>query len=323
MPTRASRRKAAEEPGGPELLEEQVSRVRRFNRFHTRQIGVLQESLLDSRFSLTEGRVLYEIAQKEDTTATALGRELGIDPGYLSRILRGFEGDRLVERRPSPADARQSLLRLTRTGRDAFAELDQRSHDEIAAQLGKLTPADRRRLVDAMDTVERVLGADPPEPVPYLLRTHQPGDMGWVVQRHGLLYAQEYGWDERFEGLVARVVADFIDGFDPKRERCWIAERDGENVGSVFLVQKSRTVAQLRLLLVEPSARRLGIGRRLVGECSRFARQAGYRRITLWTNDVLRSARRVYEAEGYRFVGEDRHSSFGPELVGQTWELEL
>jgi DNA-binding MarR family transcriptional regulator/GNAT superfamily N-acetyltransferase len=323
MATRAGKRKQGDAPAEPDLLEQQVARVRRFNRFHTRQVGVLQESLLASRFSPTEARVLYEIAQKEDTTATALGRELGLDAGYLSRILRAFEQDRLVERRPSPADARQSLLRLTRTGRDAFAELDQSSHDEVAAQLGKLAPGERRRLVHAMETVEQVLSGGGSEPVPYLLRTHQPGDIGWVVHRHGILYAQEYGWDERFEALVARVVADFIDGFDPKRERCWIAERGGENVGSVFLVQKSKTVAQLRLLLVEPSARGLGIGRRLVGECTRFARLAGYRRITLWTNDVLRAARHLYEAEGYHLVSEGTHRLFGPELTEQTWELDL
>jgi len=304
-------------------LERDVARVRRFNRFHTRHIGVLQESLLDGPFSPTEARVLYEIAQKDDTTATALGRELGLDPGYLSRILRGFEDKRLIERRPSASDARQSLLRTTRAGRDAFAELDRRSHDQVAALLADLAPGARRRLLDGMAAIEEVLGGAGPEPIPYLLRTHVPGDMGWVVYRHGLLYAREFGWDERFEALVARLVADFVDRFDAKRERCWVAERGGENVGCVFLVEKSKTVAQLRLLLVEPGARGLGIGRRLVAECTRFARQAGYRRIVLWTNHVLDAARRLYEAEGYHLVAEEPHRSFGPELVGQTWQLDL
>lgn len=306
-----------------QILERQVAMMRCFTRFYTRRVGVLQEALLQSPFSPTEARVLYEIAQADDTTATALGRELGLDPGYLSRILHSFHERQLIERRPSARDARRSLVRLTAKGRRAFVELDRSSSEETTALLGTLEPGTRRRLLDAMTTIEQVLGRGEPDRVPYLLRTHRPGDLGWVVYRHGVLYAQEYGWDERFEALVAQVVARFVDSFDARRECCWIAERNGENVGSVFLVQQSRTVAQLRLLLVEPSARGLGIGRRLIAECTRFARQVRFRRIVLWTNDVLKAARHLYESEGYRLISEERHSKFGPEITGQTWELEL
>lgn len=304
---------------------QRIEAVRRFNRFYTRQIGLLRDGLLESPFTLTEARVVYELAHNERTTATHLGEELGLDPGYLSRILRGFEKRGLLERRPSPDDGRQLLLSLTEEGQEAFAELDAASRSQIQAMLGGLPEVDRDRLMHAMHTIEAALGAQPEHRVPYILRPPQSGDMGWVVQRHGTLYNQEYGWDERFEGLVAEIVAGFIRDCEPRRERCWIAEREGQNVGSVFLVKhpEREGVAKLRLLLVEPEARGLGIGKRLVRECTRFARQAGYHTITLWTNSVLHAARRIYEQEGYRLVHEEPHHSFGHDLVGQTWELGL
>ena len=300
-----------------------VGDVRHFNRFWTRQIGVLREEYLESPFSLTEVRVLYELAHGEETTASELGEELGLDAGYLSRILRGFEKHGLIHKRPSEADGRRRLLRLTDRGREAFAPLEARSRSEIGAMLGGMSITGQERLVGAMRTIERLLSARPEPVVPYLLRPHQPGDMGWVVHRHGVLYAREYGWDERFEALVAEIVAKFIQQYDPSLERCWIAERDGEIVGCVFLVRESEEIAKLRLLLVEPEARGLGIGSRLVEECIRFARQAGYLKITLWTNDVLNSARRIYEGMGFQLVHEKPHHSFGHDLVGQTWELML
>jgi len=300
-----------------------VDAVRRFNRLYTRRIGALRAGLLDSPFSLAEARLLYELAHRDRPAAAELARDLGLDAGYLSRLLRGLERRRLISRERSRSDARQSLLSLTAAGRRTFATLDTRSNAEVRAMLGKLSDAGQRRLVEAMRDVERLLGAAPEPKVPYLLRPHRPGDMGWVVHRHAALYAQEYGWDERFEALVATIVAKFIDNFDPQRERCWIAERDGEIVGSVFLVTKSPTVAQLRMLYVEPGARGLGIGKRLVDECERFAREKGYRKIVLWTNSILHAARHIYEAAGYRLVAEEPHHSFGHRLVGQTWELKL
>ena len=311
-----------------------VAAVRRFNRFYTKQIGLLQERLLHSPFSLTAARVIYELAQRPETTATELRQELGLDAGYLSRILRGFRARRLIERKPAKTDGRRSLLRLTDRGQAAFARLNADSHREIGALLRARPESQQRRLVAAMGAIERLLAvrsapraAPPPSPCPspspYLLRPPQPGDMGWVVHRHGVLYAQEYGWDERFEALVAEIVATFMKRYDPKRERCWIAERDGENVGSVFLVKQSPTVARLRLLLVEPKARGLGIGDRLVSECVRWARQTGYRKITLWTNSVLHAARHIYEKTGFHLVHEEPHHSFGHDLIGQTWDLKL
>jgi DNA-binding MarR family transcriptional regulator/N-acetylglutamate synthase-like GNAT family acetyltransferase len=304
-------------------FDRRVGDVRRFNRFWTRRIGVLREGYLESPFSLTEVRVLYELAHCDETTAGGLGAELGLDAGYLSRILGGFEERGLIHRRPSEADGRRRLLRLTKRGREAFAPLDARSRSEIGAILGGISVAGQERLVGAMRTIEGLLGARPEPVVPYLLRPHRPGDMGWVVHRHGVLYAREYGWDEHFEALVAEIAAKFIQRFDSKREYCWIAEREGEIVGCVFLVRESEEIAKLRLLLVEPEARGLGIGSRLVEECIRFAGQAGYRKITLWTNDVLNSARRIYQVMGFQLVHEEPHHSFGHDLVGQTWELML
>lgn len=307
-------------------FDRRVAAVRQFNRFYTRAIGVLEDGYLDSPFSLAQVRVLYELAHRDEPTAADLAKDLGLDPGNLSRILRGFERCDLIAKKPALADGRQRLLSLTAQGREVFAPLDAASRDQIGAMLGALPDVEQRRVVEAMRTIEDGLaGRRHANHAPYLLRPHQPGDMGWVVQRHGALYADEYGWDEQFEALVAEIVAHFIRHQDPKRERCWIAERDGENVGSVFLVKhpEREGVAKLRLLLVDPSARGLGIGRRLVDECARFARQTGYHTITLWTNSVLVSARRIYEAAGYRLTDEEPHHSFGHDLVGQTWELTL
>jgi len=300
-----------------------VESVRRFNRFYTKQIGALSEHLLESPFSLAEARIIYELAQREKATATELGGELGLDAGYLSRLLAAFKKRGLISRKPSETDGRQSDISLTEKGRKAFAELNGRSHNDIEALLGRLSPVDQSRLIEAMRVIEGLLGAQPERKVPYVIRPHQPGDMGWVTHRHGVIYNEEYGWDEEFEALVAEITAKFIRNYDPKCERCWIAERGGEVAGSVFLVKKSKTVAQLRLLLVEPSARGMGIGRRLVNECVRFARQSGYKKIMLWTNSLLDAARHIYEEAGFRLVQEEPHHSFGHDLVGQNWELKL
>jgi DNA-binding MarR family transcriptional regulator/GNAT superfamily N-acetyltransferase len=308
------------------VVADAVAQVRRFNRFYTRLVGALDEGHLHTSFSLAETRVLYELAHADGFTATELGRDLRLDAGYLSRILRGFERRGLVERGRSPTDGRRNLLRLTPKGRSTFDDLNALASAVVADILEPLADRQRRRLLDAMHTVESLLGNRATEPqAPFILRPHHPGDMGWVVHRQAVLYAQEYGWDETYEALISRIVADFIDRFDPQRERCWIAERDGEIVGSVFLIKHPERVgvAQLRLLYVERTARGLGIGRRLVHECAQFARQTGYRTITLWTNSILTSARKIYEAEGYRLVREEPHHSFGHDLVGQTWELEL
>ena len=304
-------------------IDRRVEAIRRFNRFYTQRIGVLREGLLQTPFSLTEVRVMYELAHREEPTATELSKELGLDAGYLSRILRDLSKRGLIKKRPSKSDGRQTHLHLTRKGEKEFAALNARSNDEVAAMLSKLPASEQQRVVAAIHVIEEVLGAKPAHKASYLLRPHQPGDMGWIVHRHGVLYAQEYGWDEQFEALVARIVAEFIQNFDSRRERCWIAEKDAEIVGSVFLVKESKTEAKLRLLLVEPRARGLGIGKRLVAECVRFARQASYKKITLWTNSVLDAARYIYEEAGFHLIKEEKHHSFGHDLVGQTWELEL
>ena len=311
-------------PSSPALSDSRVAIVRRFNRFYTRQIGLLNEGLLDSPFSLTEVRALYELAHREHPTAADLCKELRLDAGYASRILRGFEKQGLIEKKNSASDARQSLLSLTRKGRKVFEPLESRSDKHVGAILNKLSPAKHEELIHAMRTIESVLGPQEKTASSYILRQHRPGDMGWVVQRHGELYWQEYRYDERFEALVARIVAEFVEKLDPARERCWIAERDGENVGSVFLVQKSKTVSKLRLLLVEPSARGLGIGGRLVAECVRFAREAGYRKMMLWTQSELTAARAIYQKAGFGLVAKKRHQSWSrKDLVAETWELTL
>src|SRR5579884_13754 len=302
-----------------------VQAIRQFNRFYTRQIGVLQEGLLNSSFSLTEVRVMYELAHRERPTASEICDALQLDRGYLSRMLRRFVKSGLVEKTPSARDGRETLLRLTRHGQSEFARLDELSNQQVSAMLDKIGRPQQTKLVAAMETIQGLLGETTavPHSGAIILRAHQPGDMGWVVHRHGVLYAEEYGWDERFEALVAEIAAHFIQHLDPKRERCWIAERDGEIVGSVFLVKKSKTTAKLRLLLVEPKARGLGIGKRLVDECVRFARQAGYKKITLWTQSILGAARHIYKQAGFRIVGKQRNNSFGHALVAETWELQL
>ncbi|MDG4895279.1 bifunctional helix-turn-helix transcriptional regulator/GNAT family N-acetyltransferase [Mesorhizobium sp. WSM4976] len=303
--------------------KERIDTVRAFNRFYTRQIGLLDEGLLKSPFSLTEARVLYELAHRDGLVASDLVRDLGLDPGYVSRLLKKFEERGLVERAATEADARRSSIALTPAGREAFAPLNQDSHDQVRALLDRLPPVDQERLVKAMRIVQDLLG-DRPEPSDsYILRPLQVGDIGWITRRQGMLYTEEYGWDGTYEALVAEILAEFVKKFDAQWERAWIAEREGEVVGSVFVVRKSPEVAKLRLLYVEPSARGLGIGRRLVDECIAFARTKGYKTLTLWTNDILGSARRIYQAAGFKLVDEERHHSFGKDLVGQTWNLEL
>jgi DNA-binding MarR family transcriptional regulator/GNAT superfamily N-acetyltransferase len=300
--------------------------MRRFNRFYTRRIGVLDQGHLHSEFSLAEVRVLYELAHRDALTAAELAGDLGLDRGYLSRMLARFAKLRLLTRLPSPRDGRQFPLRLTPRGHATCAELDARAQSAIDELIAPLGESDRQRLVGSMETIESLLaGAPARSDRAVVLRAPRPGDLGWVVERHGALYAGEHGWTGEFEGLVAGIVADFSANLDPAREQCWIAECDGRNVGSIFLMRhrERSDIAQLRLLLVEPSARGAGIGQRLVEECVRFARQAGYHTITLWTQSALVSARRIYEAAGFRLIKEERHRRFGPELVGQTWELEL
>jgi DNA-binding MarR family transcriptional regulator/N-acetylglutamate synthase-like GNAT family acetyltransferase len=356
-------------PGDP------VQAVRRFNRFYTRQIGVLQEHLLHSRFSLTEVRVLYELAHRENVTAVELCQELGLDRGYLSRMLQNFEKQEWIKTAPSPADRRRIFLSLTGKGRKVFTPLDRRSTQEVAAMLAGLSVSEQKNLLGAMREIESALNpAETSAPIPraelsqrepgpqglkpgatfrvsgttgsralpeqsapeqslrpavrpepsYILRQHRPGDMGWVVHRHGILYSQEYGYDERFEALVAEIVAKFVQNLDPQRERCWIAEKDGERIGAIFLVKKSKTIAKLRLLLVEPSVQGLGIGNRLVSECVTFARDSGYKRIVLWTQSELHAARHLYEQAGFKRTAQKAHQSWGrKDLVAETWELEL
>jgi DNA-binding MarR family transcriptional regulator/GNAT superfamily N-acetyltransferase len=300
----------------------EVSAVRAFNRFWTARIGVLDAGLVDTPYSLTEARVLYELAQAQATDLGVLRRRLDLDSGYLSRIMSRFKSDGLVEAEPSTADARRQVIRLTAAGRAAFAVLDERSARAVSDLLATVSAEDRRRLVAAMAVVEDVFsGMQAPQP--YVIRALRPGDFGWVVHRHGVVYAEEYAWDTTFEALVARIVADYVDHHDPRREDAWIAELDGEPVGCLFCVRRDDHTAQLRLLLVEPKARGFGIGARLVEECIRFARRAGYDELVLWTNDVLVAARRIYEAAGFVLVDEEPHHSFGHDLLGQTWRLDL
>jgi DNA-binding MarR family transcriptional regulator/GNAT superfamily N-acetyltransferase len=302
---------------------EQISAVRAFNRFYTSKLGFLDQQLLKSPFSLSEARVLYELATGENPSAKAIGIELGLDPGYLSRIVQKFEEDGLITRRPLPADRRQYQLSLTAKGRQTFARLDRSSHNEVANMLATLAQGDRQRLIGAMGTIERLLASSGVSPAAATLREPRPGDMGWVVQSHGALYAGEYGWDSSFEALVAEIVAKFLGSFDASRERCWIADIDGAQVGSVFLVRHSDDVAKLRLLLVDPAGRGQGLGRRLVGECIAFARACGYRKITLWTQSILIAARKIYQDAGFVQVASEPHRSFGQSLIGETWEMKL
>ena len=307
-------------------LEAHIAAVRRFSRFYTRQLGLLQESLVHTPFSLTEARVLYELAHRNAATASELAADLDLDHGYLSRILRRFGEDGLLAKKRAPDDGRQSFLTITAKGRKAFAPLNKGSHDQVAAMLEKLSAADQTRVVGAMSTVESLLGASAETsrsaPV-IILRPHQPGDMGWVTSAHGALYAAEYGWDITFEALVAKITAEFIENFDAKHERCWIAELDGERVGSVFVVRKNNDVAKLRLLIVDPRARGLKLGTRLVEECLRFAKAAGYSSMTLWTQSNLTAARGIYQRAGFNCVAQEPHHSFGVDLIGETWDIKL
>jgi len=307
-------------------LEARIAAVRRFSRFYTRQLGLLQESLVHTRFSLSEARVLYELAHRDSVTASELATDLDLDHGYLSRILRRFAEDGLLAKKCAPDDARQSLITITAKGRKAFAPLNKGSHDQVAAMLQQLSSADQSRVVGAMNTVETLLGASSqssPSVPAIILRTHQPGDMGWVTSAHGALYAQEYGWNIEFEALVAKITAEFIENFDAKRERCWIAELDGERVGSVFVVRKNDDIAKLRLLIIDPRARGLKLGRRLVEECLRFAKAAGYSSMTLWTQSNLTAARAIYQRAGFTLTAQEPHHSFGADLIGETWDINL
>ncbi|HVF65245.1 MAG TPA: helix-turn-helix domain-containing GNAT family N-acetyltransferase [Casimicrobiaceae bacterium] len=302
--------------------DDPITAVRRYNRFYTQRLGLLNERLLGSRFSLTEARVLYELAQRDASLASDLAKRLSLDRGYLSRLLRRFEAAGVIARGRGAHDARTAPVRLTGEGRKTFASLDRQSRAQIEALMEPLDASARERLVDAMATVERLL--DPKSPsAEVVLRRSRPGDVGWVVERHGALYASEFGYDATFEGLVARIAGDFLEAHDPARERCWIADRAGERVGAVFVVRLDDATAKLRLLFVEPSARGLGVGRRLVAQCTSFAREAGYRRITLWTQSHLAAARQLYVNEGYKRIAEAPHRSFGLDLVAETWELAL
>jgi DNA-binding MarR family transcriptional regulator/GNAT superfamily N-acetyltransferase len=303
----------------------QIARLRAFNRDYTRRIGVLSEGLLDSPYSLTEVRVMYEIAHRQGVTAGDLATDLSLDKGYLSRLLKGFEARKLLARTPAQDDARRQLLRLTPAGMRVFTPLEERSQEQVRRMLNTLDDERRRVLLEAMDVIQGTLASDSPaEQEPHImLRSHRPGDMGWVVQRHGEIYHQEYGYTEEFEALVAEIAAEFLRKLDPARERCWIAEVDGRRVGSIFLVAKDATIAKLRLLLVEPDTRGLGIGRKLVAECVRFAREVGYQKIVLWTQADLTAARRIYSEFGFRKIAQEPHHSFGHDLVGETWELHL
>jgi DNA-binding MarR family transcriptional regulator/GNAT superfamily N-acetyltransferase len=304
-------------------LDTQIAAVRRFSRFYTSKLGIIEPKLLDSPWTLQEARIIYEIAERQTCTATDLVRALGLDAGYLSRTLQTLQRRQIVARKPSKTDRRATELALTAKGRAAFAELDGRSRSEVAGLLGKLETADRATVIAAMTAIEQALEPPAQQPAGFLLRSHRPGDIGWVVSRHGALYAQEYGWDISFEALVAEIAAQFIRSCDASREHCWIAEIGGEPVGSVFLVKASDDVAKLRLLLVERKARGLGVGRALTEQCIRFARAAGYTSITLWTQSILVAARGIYQRAGFQRVKEEKHHSFGVDLVGETWELKL
>jgi DNA-binding MarR family transcriptional regulator/GNAT superfamily N-acetyltransferase len=300
-----------------------VAAVRRFNRFYTQNLGVLRPGWLDSAFSLTEARVLYEIKQRDGVTASNIVRDLGLDAGYLSRILRGFHKNGLIRKDVSPDDRRQSLLSMTARGRQAFDPLERRTEQQVGALLGRLSASEQDQLISAMRAIETIIVSKPKAESEIVLHRPQPGDLGWVVATHAELYAREFGWGGDFEGLCARIVADFVSNYDPKHERCWIAKMDGQNVGSVFLVKDSEKVARLRLLLVDPVARGRGLGTRLTDECIRFARMRGYRTITLWTHKVLTVARHIYERAGFRLTSSEPRRSFGRNVISEHWDLAL
>jgi DNA-binding MarR family transcriptional regulator/N-acetylglutamate synthase-like GNAT family acetyltransferase len=310
-------------PATERIADDQIQAVRAFNRFYTRKLGVLDQQLLKSPFSLSEARVLYELAHAGDQSAKEIGIALGLDPGYLSRIVQNFDESGLIARKPLATDRRQYQLSLTAKGRQAFAKLERVTQEDVAAMLRPLPDEDRRRLTGSMETIERLLGL-PRTPAPRAtLRDPRPGDMGWVVQSHGALYASEYGFDSGFEALVAEIVSKYMTSYDPSRERCWIADIEGRPVGSVFLVKGSDDVAKLRLLLLDPAARGQGLGQRLVAECVSFAQACGYRRMTLWTQSILVAARGIYQGAGFKLTATEPHRSFGQNLVGETWEREL
>jgi DNA-binding MarR family transcriptional regulator/GNAT superfamily N-acetyltransferase len=303
--------------------EQRVQAVRQFSRFYTQQLGVLNEKLLGSKYSLTEVRVLFELEQRKDCTARQIGEDLGLDAGYLSRILNRFARARLIARQRSKLDARNIQLRLTSKGRSIFQALDRESSSQVADMLGRLSEPIQQKLIQSLRRAEESFVSTIPENLHVRLRSHRPGDIGWVIYRHGALYAEEYGWDESFEALVAEVAAQFIKNFDPIRERCWIAELNGESVGSIFLVKYTEQIAKLRLLFVEPHARGFGIGRKLVQECIDFARQSRYKKVTLWTQSCLLAARKLYREAGFKLVKEEPQRAFGADLVSEIWELEL
>lgn len=302
---------------------EHIESVREFNRFYTRTIGVLDSHFLGSQFSLTEVRVLRELYSRGTSTASEIAQPLGLDPGYMSRMLRGFAKRGFLDAPRSGSDRRHRLLSLSRAGRTEFQKLDARQRKVLETMLEPVSSSECGDLVDSMRRIRRILSPEVPEKDGYVLRELSPGDIGWITHRQGRLYYEEYGWDERFEALIAEILSNFVLKFDPTREKAWVAERDGEITGSIFCVAKTRTEAALRLLYVEPAARGLGLGTRLVDECVAFARDAGYRKISLWTNSVLHSARRIYEHKGFRLIKEEKHQSFGKNLVGQNWELDL
>ena len=304
-------------------LHEDVDLFRRFNRFYTKQIGLLTQGLLKTRFPLIQARVLYELAQQDQTTASVLVDKLNIDPGYLSRILGTFEKEGLLRKNRSPSDSRQRILKLTNRGRKSFADLDERSRKVAEKLLQGLVKEDRHRLLHAMQTIETILDTERKPPTPYLLRPHRPGDIGWIIHRHGVVYAEEYDFDETFEALVAEILVQFIRKHDPKRECLWIAEQDGERIGSVMIVDNGDKVAQLRLLLVEPKARGQRVGMQLITECINFSRRNRYRKIKLWTQSNLMEARHLYAKAGFERISESRHKSFGQDLVAEIWELPL
>jgi DNA-binding MarR family transcriptional regulator/GNAT superfamily N-acetyltransferase len=303
--------------------EDPIAAVRAFNRFYTRKLGVLDQHLGKSPFSLSEARVLYELAHRDDLAAKEIGNELGLDAGYLSRIVQSFDEKGLITRKPLPVDRRQYQLSLTAKGRQTFAKLNLRSQNEVAAMLARLSANDATRLTQAMATIEAVLEQRRSQPAAFILRSHRVGDMGWVISRQATAYAADYNWDISYEALVAEICAQFIKNYDPAREHCWIAEAGGEPVGSIFLVKATDETAKLRLLQVEKKARGLGVGRALVDQCMQGARERGYRRMTLWTQSILVAARGIYQSAGFELVKEEKHHSFGADLVGETWERDL
>jgi DNA-binding MarR family transcriptional regulator/GNAT superfamily N-acetyltransferase len=303
--------------------DDHITAVRAFNRFYTRKLGVLDQHLGQSPFSLSEARVLYELAHRDDLAAKEIGIELGLDPGYLSRIVQSFDEKGLITRRPLPADRRQYQLSLTAKGRQTFAKLNLSSQNEVAAMLAQLSAGDATRLTQAMATIEAVLDPRRSQPAAFMLRSHRVGDMGWVISRQAAAYAADYNWDISYEALVAEICAQFIKNYDAAREHCWIAEVGGEPVGSIFLVKATDTIAKLRLLQVEKKARGLGVGRALVEQCIQGARERGYSKMTLWTQSILLAARGIYQNAGFKLVKEEKHHSFGADLVGETWELDL